>query len=70
MRISGYLYIDLHFFLEQHPMAGFRPTRAHSFLVFNKIDVDMSGKITLSEFQESALSVGFTWEQASNLFNR
>ncbi|KAJ9506626.1 hypothetical protein QJQ45_018288 [Haematococcus lacustris] len=53
-----------------HPMAFFKPTRAHSLLVFQHMDLDKNGKVTRAELEEAALSLGFSLEQAHRLFAR
>lgn len=53
-----------------HPMAQWRPTRGHALVVFNEMDKDKNGKITKSEFEEAAVSLGFSDTQAEKMFNK
>lgn len=53
-----------------HPMASWRPTRGHALIVFNEMDKDKNGKITKSEFEEAAVSLGFSGSQAEKMFNK
>jgi Ca2+-binding EF-hand superfamily protein len=45
-----------------------RPGRGEALLVFEAMDRDKNGKITLAEFEEAAVSVGFNDEQARRMF--
>jgi hypothetical protein len=53
-----------------HPMAKFKPSRAQALLVFNKMDVDKSGKVTLAEMENAAIGLGLGVDKAHNIFNK
>ncbi|KAG2500890.1 hypothetical protein HYH03_001649 [Edaphochlamys debaryana] len=54
----------------QAQAAAFRATRGQSLLVFNELDSDKNGKITRSEMEAAALSLGFSLEQAQRLWDK
>lgn len=51
-------------------MAGYRPSRGHALIVFEHMDTDKNGKLTRAEFEESAVSLGFTDAQADRMFDK
>eukprot|EP00798_Chlamydomonas_sp_ICE-L_P015198 gene15198-21273_t len=53
-----------------HPMANFKPSRGHSFIVFGDIDKSKNGKITRSQLESAALSIGLSEAQAHKLFEK
>ncbi|GAX78134.1 hypothetical protein CEUSTIGMA_g5576.t1 [Chlamydomonas eustigma] len=53
-----------------HPMAKFKPSRAQALLVFNRMDVDKSGKVTLSEMENAAIGLGLGIDKAQEIFNK
>lgn len=53
-----------------HPAMTFKATRGHALMVFNEMDRDQNGKITLSEFEEIALSLGLSMDQAHSMFQK
>lgn len=53
-----------------HPMAGFKPTRGQALIVFQDLDRDKNGKVTLAELEDAALSLGFSLDQARRMFDR
>jgi hypothetical protein len=53
-----------------HPMATFRPTRSHAFLVFNDLDTNSSGRLILSDVESCCLGLGFSLEQSHALFRK
>ncbi|GMH37405.1 hypothetical protein BSKO_05278 [Bryopsis sp. KO-2023] len=55
---------------QNHPMAGFRASKAQMFQVFAVLDKDMSGKVTPSEFEDDCFSLGMSPEQVSKLWKR
>ncbi|GLC43789.1 hypothetical protein PLESTB_000908200 [Pleodorina starrii] len=54
----------------QAQVAAFRATRGHALMVFNELDSDKNGKVTRSEFEAAALSLGFSLEQAQRFWDR
>ncbi|GAX78133.1 hypothetical protein CEUSTIGMA_g5575.t1 [Chlamydomonas eustigma] len=55
---------------KQYPMAGYIPTRAQALNVFGKVDMDQNSKITYSEFEIAALSLGFSTEDSRKFFSK
>eukprot|EP00200_Dunaliella_tertiolecta_P010158 CAMPEP_0202368328 /NCGR_PEP_ID=MMETSP1127-20130417/461_1 /ASSEMBLY_ACC=CAM_ASM_000462 /TAXON_ID=3047 /ORGANISM="Dunaliella tertiolecta, Strain CCMP1320" /LENGTH=644 /DNA_ID=CAMNT_0048963735 /DNA_START=160 /DNA_END=2095 /DNA_ORIENTATION=+ len=53
-----------------HPMANFKPSRGQALQVFQHLDKDKNGKVTLAELEEAGLSLGFSLEQTHRLFKR
>ena len=54
----------------ENPLASFRPSRGHALLVFDRVDMDGNGKITRTEMEDAALSLGLSVEKANSLFDR
>ncbi|PNH11292.1 hypothetical protein TSOC_001896, partial [Tetrabaena socialis] len=54
----------------QAQAAAFRASRGHALMVFNELDADKNGKVTRSEMEAAALSLGFSLEQAQRLWDR
>ena len=54
----------------ENPLASFRPSRGHALLVFDRVDTDGNGKITRTEMEDAALSLGLSVEKANSLFDR
>ncbi|EFJ50673.1 hypothetical protein VOLCADRAFT_120569 [Volvox carteri f. nagariensis] len=54
----------------QAQVAMFKATRGHALMVFNELDSDKNGKVTRSEFEAAALSLGFSLEQAQRFWER
>ncbi|KAF5829721.1 hypothetical protein DUNSADRAFT_15586 [Dunaliella salina] len=53
-----------------HPMANFKPSRGQALQVFQNLDKDKNGKVTLAELEDTGLSLGFSLEQIHRLFKR
>ncbi|KXZ55908.1 hypothetical protein GPECTOR_2g1459 [Gonium pectorale] len=49
---------------------AFKASRGQALMVFNEIDSDMNGKVTRSELEAAALSLGFSLEQVQRLWDR
>ena len=45
-------------------------SRGQALLVFEHMDRDKNGKVTAAEFEEAAISVGFSEHQAKRMFSR
>ncbi|GFR46903.1 hypothetical protein Agub_g8550 [Astrephomene gubernaculifera] len=54
----------------QAQAAAFRASRGQALMVFNELDSDKNGKVTRSELEAAALSLGFSLEQAQRLWDR
>ncbi|KAG2451518.1 hypothetical protein HYH02_004116 [Chlamydomonas schloesseri] len=49
---------------------AFKASRGQTLMVFNEMDSDKNGKVTRSELEAAALSLGFSLEQAHKLWDR
>jgi len=51
-------------------MQGFKPSRGQALIVFQDLDRDKNGKVTMAELEDAALSLGFTLEQSRRMFDK
>lgn len=50
--------------------AAFKASRGHALMVFHQLDSDRNGKVTQTELEAAAVSLGFSLEQAHRLWEK